>query len=174
MRVVMWKSRRKGNEALPTPSGSSLVTMAAPIGPYTPVVRAGDWIIVSGQLGLRDGSIVEGGVKAQTTQAMTNLRNHLDGVGAKLSDVVKTLCFLTDMDTFATFNEAYIAGFGSHRPARSTIGVASLPANGAVEIEAWVYLPQGPAKKSAKPQAKSPVKKPAKNPAKKSASRRKK
>jgi 2-iminobutanoate/2-iminopropanoate deaminase len=135
--------------------------MAAPIGPYTPVVRAGDWIIVSGQLGLRDGSIVEGGVKAQTTQAMVNLRNHLESVGAKLSDVVKTLCFLTDMDTFATFNEAYIAGFGSHRPARSTIGVASLPANGAVEIEAWVYLPETSAKKPTKTSVAKPAKKPA-------------
>jgi len=115
--------------------------MAAPIGPYTPVVRAGDWIIVSGQLGLRDGSLVEGGVKAQTTQAIVNLRAHLESVGAKLSDVAKTLCFLTDMDTFPTFNESYVAGFGSHRPARSTIGVASLPAGGAVEIEAWAYVP---------------------------------
>jgi 2-iminobutanoate/2-iminopropanoate deaminase len=115
--------------------------MAAPIGPYTPVVRAGDWIIVSGQLGLRDGSLVEGGVKAQTAQAIANLRAQLATVGAKLSDVSKTLCFLTDMDTFATFNEAYVTGFGSHRPARSTIGVASLPAGGAVEIEAWAYLP---------------------------------
>ncbi len=147
--------------------------MAAPIGPYTPVVRAGDWIIVSGQLGLRDGSIVEGGVKAQTTQAMANLQNHLAGVGAKLSDVVKTLCFLTDMDTFATFNEAYVAGFGSHRPARSTIGVASLPANGAVEIEAWVYLPVA---KSTKPARSTKPAKSAKStkPAKKSAPRRKK
>jgi hypothetical protein len=51
------------------------------------------------------------------------------------------LCFLTDLDTFATFNEAYVAGFGSHRPARSTIGVAALPAGGAVEIEAWAYMP---------------------------------
>ena len=115
--------------------------MAAPIGPYTPVVRAGDWIIVSGQLGLRDGSLVAGGVKAQTEQAIVNLRAQLDSVGAKLSDVAKTLYFLTDMDTFPTFNEAYVAGFGSHRPARSTIGVAALPANGAVEIEAWSYLP---------------------------------
>ena len=115
--------------------------MAAPIGPYTPVVRAGDWIIVSGQLGLRDGSLVEGGVKAQTTQAIVNLRAHLASVGARLGDVAKTLCFLTDMDTFPTFNEAYVAGFGSHRPARSTIGVAALPAGGAVEIEAWAYVP---------------------------------
>lgn len=115
--------------------------MAAPIGPYTPVVRAGDWIIVSGQLGLRDGSLVEGGVKAQTAQAIANLRAQLESAGAQLTDVAKTLCFLTDMDTFGTFNEAYVAGFGKHRPARSTIGVASLPAGGAVEIEAWAYLP---------------------------------
>ncbi|MEY3575663.1 MAG: hypothetical protein RLZZ88_806 [Actinomycetota bacterium] len=115
--------------------------MAAPIGPYTPVVRAGDWIIVSGQLGLHEGSIVAGGVQAQTAQSIANLKLQLASVGASLSDVVKTLCFLTDLDTFATFNEAYVEGFGTHRPARSTIGVASLPAGGAVEIEAWAYLP---------------------------------
>ncbi|NCZ55234.1 MAG: hypothetical protein EBY86_01130, partial [Acidimicrobiia bacterium] len=88
--------------------------MAAPIGPYTPVVRAGDWIIVSGQLGLHEGSIVAGGVQAQTAQAIANLKSQLASVGASLGDVVKTLCFLTDLDTFATFNEAYVAGFGSH------------------------------------------------------------
>jgi 2-iminobutanoate/2-iminopropanoate deaminase len=121
-------------------------------------VRAGDWIIVSGQLGLRDGSLVEGGVKAQTAQAIANLRAQLESVGAKLSDVAKTLCFLTDMDTFPTFNEAYVAGFGSHRPARSTIGVASLPANGVVEIEAWAYLPAGGKKSPGgeKPSSKKP------------------
>jgi 2-iminobutanoate/2-iminopropanoate deaminase len=118
-------------------------TPAKPLGPYTPVVRAGDWIIVSGQLGMRDGVLVEGGVAAQTTQAVTNLAGQLATMGATLNDVVKTLCFLTDMDTFATFNESYIAGFGDHRPARSTVGVAALPAAGAgVEIEAWAFKPQ--------------------------------
>ena len=116
--------------------------MSKPIGPYTPVVRAGDWIIVSGQLGLRDGAIVEGGVAAQTAQAVDNLKAQLASVGASLSDIAKTLCFLTDMDTFATFNEAYISGFGDSRPARSTIGVAALPMGGDVEIEAWAYKPQ--------------------------------
>jgi 2-iminobutanoate/2-iminopropanoate deaminase len=115
--------------------------MSAPVGPYTPVVRAGDWIIVSGQLGLRDGKIVAGGVAEQTAQAIENLAVHLAGMDATLDHIVKTLCFLTDMDTFATFNEAYVAGFGHHRPARSTIGVAGLPAGGNVEIEAWAYLP---------------------------------
>ena len=117
--------------------------MSKPLGPYTPVVRAGDWIIVSGQLGLHDGTLVDGGVAAQTAKAIENLEGQLDSMGAYLTDVVKTLCFLTDMDTFASFNEAYVQGFGAHRPARSTIGVAALPAGGAVEIEAWAYKPVG-------------------------------
>ena len=115
--------------------------MAKAVGPYTPVVRAGDWIIVSGQLGIKDGELVAGGVAAQTKQAVENLKAQLASVGAKLSDVSKTLCFLTDMDTFATFNDAYVAGFGDSRPARSTIGVAALPFGGEVEIEAWAYKP---------------------------------
>ncbi len=119
-----------------------MAKQTAPIGPYTPVVRAGDWIIVSGQLGLKDGAIVSGGVSAQTAQAIENLKGQLKSVGASIKDVKKTMCFLTDMDTFATFNEAYVDGFGTSRPARSTIGVASLPANGAVEIEAWAYKPE--------------------------------
>ncbi len=115
--------------------------MSKPVGPYTPVVRAGDWIIVSGQLGISDGALVEGGVAGQTAQAVENLKAQLASAGATLADVAKTLCFLTDMDTFATFNEAYVAGFGDSRPARSTIGVAALPFGGAVEIEAWAYVP---------------------------------
>ena len=73
--------------------------MAQPaVGPYTPVVRAGDWIIVSGQLGIVDGKIVDGGVKAQTAQAVENLKGQLASVGATLGDIAKTLCFLTDME----------------------------------------------------------------------------
>ena len=62
-------------------------------------------------------------------------------MGAELTDVVKTTCFLIDMDAFATFNEAYVAGFGGHRPARSTVAVRELPAGGQVEIEAMAYKP---------------------------------
>ena len=64
-------------------------------------------------------------------------------MGASLTDVVKTTCFLIDMDTFATFNAAYVEAFGDHRPARSTIAVRELPANGQVEIEAVAYSPRG-------------------------------
>ena len=80
----------------------------AAIGPYTPVVRAGDWIIVSGQLGLKDGAIVSGGVRAQTAQAIENLKGQLKSVGATIKDVKKTLCFLTDMDTFVTLKVSAI------------------------------------------------------------------
>ncbi len=138
----------------------------APLGPYTPVVRAGDWVIVSGQLGIKDGALVSGGVAGQTTQAVKNLKERLKEQGCTLNDIAKTLCFLTDMDTFATFNEAYVKGFDGARPARSTIGVAALPFGGSVEIEAWAYKPLE-AKKS--PAKKSPAKK---SPAKKSPARR--
>jgi len=115
--------------------------MASPVGPYTPVVRAGEWVIVSGQLGLTPDGLVDG-VRAQTRMAVQNLSAHLAEMGAALTDVVKTMCFLTDMNDFAEFNEAYVDGFGEHRPARSTIGVAGLPLGGLVEIEAWAYCPQ--------------------------------
>ena len=113
-----------------------------PLGPYSPFVRAGDFIIVSGQGGMKDGAIVEGGVTAQTVQTMANVAARLGDAGATLQDVVKTLCFLTDMGTFAEFNAAYADAFGEHRPARSTVEVSALPGGMAVEVEAWAYKPQ--------------------------------
>ncbi len=115
--------------------------MNKPLGPYSPFVRAGDFIIVSGQGGMKDGAIVEGGVAAQTTQTMANLADRLAEAGATLSDVVKTTCFLTDMDTFATFNAAYADALAGHRPARSTVEVSALPGGMSVEVEAWAYKP---------------------------------
>ena len=114
-----------------------------PLGPYTPAVRAGDLVFVSGQLGMRDGALAAGGVAGQTAQAVANLTDRLAEMGASLTDVVKTTCFLVDMNEFATFNEAYMEAFGDHRPARSTIAVRELPAKGEVEIEAVGYSPRG-------------------------------
>jgi 2-iminobutanoate/2-iminopropanoate deaminase len=116
--------------------------MSKPLGPYSPVVRAGDFVIVSGQGGTKDGVLVDGGVAAQTTQTIANIADRLGEVGASLTDVVKTTCFLTDMGTFATFNEAYAEAFGDHRPARSTVEVSALPGGMNVEVEAWAYKPQ--------------------------------
>lgn len=114
--------------------------MTTPVGPYTPVVRSGDWIICSGQVGLTDGRLVEGGVREQLAQAITNLRTLLESQGASLADVVKTTVFLVDMDDYTTMNEVYVEAFdehgGGHRPARSAVAVAALPIGARVEVEA--------------------------------------
>ena len=114
--------------------------MSKPLGPYSPIVRAGDFLIVSGQGGMIDGKRVEGGVDAETRQALANLSALLESEGASLGDVVKTTCFLVDMDDFATFNAAYADVLGDHRPSRSTIAAKELPAGFLVEIEAWAYV----------------------------------
>ena len=114
-----------------------------PVGPYTPVVRAGEWLVVSGQVGLKDGKLVSGGTADQLEQALTNLAGLLEAEGASLSDVVKTTVFLRHMSDYVTMNETYLAAFGDHRPARSAIGVAELPLNALVEIEAWARVVAG-------------------------------
>ena len=117
--------------------------MSTPVGPYTPIVRAGSWLVCSGQLGLAPvGSggapaLVEGGAGAQLTQAVANAASLLAGEGASLADVVKTTVFATDPADFPTVNEAYVAAFGDHRPARSMVAVSALPMGAAVEIEVW-------------------------------------
>ena len=116
------------------------MTAARPIGPYTPIVRAGDWLVVSGQIGLSEGKLVEGGFTPQLAQALANLRGHLEGAGSRLDQVVKTTVFLTDMDDFAALNETYSAAFGDHRPARSAVAVKALPMGALVEVEAWAYV----------------------------------
>lgn len=109
--------------------------MTAP--PYTPLVRAGEWLVVSGQLGVVDGELVPGGTSAQLRQALANMAALLEGAGASLGDVVKTTLFLRHMDDYDRMNEVYAEAFGDHRPARSAVAVSGLPRGALVEIEAW-------------------------------------
>jgi len=117
--------------------------MSTPVGPYTPIVRAGSWLICSGQLGLApatDGgspALVAGGSGPQLTQAVANAAALLAAEGASLADVVKTTVFATDPAEFPVVNEAYVAAFGDHRPARSMVAVSGLPMGASVEIEVW-------------------------------------
>lgn len=113
--------------------------MSKPVGPYTPVVRAGDHLlIVSGQVGIADGKLADG-LEAQLRQALTNLRGLLEGEGASLNDVVKTTVFLTSMEDYAEMNRIYTEVFGDHRPARSAVAVAALPLGALIEVEAWAW-----------------------------------
>ena len=117
--------------------------MSTPVGPYTPIVRAGSWLICSGQLGLAFGAeggppaLVSGGPGPQLAQAVANAAALLAGAGASLADVVKTTVFATDPADFPVVNEAYVGAFGDHRPARSMVAVSGLPMGAAVEIEVW-------------------------------------
>jgi reactive intermediate/imine deaminase len=103
--------------------------------PYTPAVAAGDLVFVSGRLGVDDGVFVEGGVEAETTQALKNAAGELAAFGLDLSHVVKATVFLADIDDLQPANRAYSAAFAEPRPARSCVAVAALPFNGRVEIE---------------------------------------
>jgi 2-iminobutanoate/2-iminopropanoate deaminase len=113
--------------------------MSKPVGPYTPIVRAGDWLVVSGQVGVVDGKLVSGGVREQLRQGLANLEQHLASEGASLADVVKTTVFLRHMADYPAMNEVYVEAFGDHRPARSAVGVAELPLGALVEVEAWAH-----------------------------------
>ena len=110
------------------------------IGPYQPVVRAGEWIICSGQLGIVSGELADG-TGPQLRQAIANLAALLDSQGATLADVAKTTVFLVDMADFDEMNATYVECFNGSRPARSAVAVAGLPRGARVEIEAWAFRP---------------------------------
>lgn len=114
--------------------------MSNPAPPYAPLVRAGDWLVVSGQVGVKDGALVHGGTSDQLRQALDNLKGLLAAEGASIESVVKTTVFLRHMSDYGPMNTAYAEFFGAHRPARSAVGVADLPVNALVEVEAWAYV----------------------------------
>ncbi len=125
-------------ESLPTPNAPPVA------GPYSPAVRAGEWLVLAGQVGIdpASGAIVDGGVEAQARQVLLNIASVLADCGAALTDIAKTTIFVTDIAQFATVNAVYADALGEHRPARSTVQVAALPGGAEVEIEAWAYLPR--------------------------------
>ena len=83
-----------------------------------------------------------GGVAAEVRQALANMAALLEGEGASLASVAKTTVFLRHISDYAHMNEAYVEGFGDHRPARAAVAVADLPLHALVEIEAWAHAPE--------------------------------
>ncbi|WP_020123956.1 RidA family protein [Streptomyces canus] len=104
---------------------------------FRSTVDAGDLVAISGQIGLVDGRLVDGGAAEQTDQALANLLTVLDGAGLTISDVVKVNIYLTTMDDYTAFNERYNAVFSSEPPARTCVAVHELPFGALVELEAW-------------------------------------
>ena len=117
----------------------------APRGPYSPAVRAGDFIFVSGQVPVDpvSGQAVSGDVKAETRRVLENIRLNLEGCDAGMADVVKCQVFLADIKDFAAMNEVYTEFFGDSKPARTTVQAGALPLSGSkVEIDAVAYKPK--------------------------------
>jgi 2-iminobutanoate/2-iminopropanoate deaminase len=106
--------------------------------PYNQAIKAAGLVFCAGQVGIDPaaGTMIAGGVEAQTRRAMQNLAAVLEAAGSALDRVVKTTIFVTDLGDFATVNEVYGSFFTQDPPARSTVQVAGLPAGAAVEIEA--------------------------------------
>jgi 2-iminobutanoate/2-iminopropanoate deaminase len=107
------------------------------IGPYSQAIHAGCFIFCSGQVGFNPatGFLVEGGVTAETRQALLNIKAILEAAGSDFAHVVKTTIFLQNINDFSTVNAIYGEFFSTEPPARSTVQVAALPRNAAVEIE---------------------------------------
>ena len=109
----------------------------APRGPYSPAVRAGDFIFVSGQVPPEPGDIAH-----ETRQVLNNVKIILEGCGSSLADVVKCSVFLADGQDFAAMNQVYAEFFGDAKPARSTVVTGFMIPNIRVEIDAIAYQPK--------------------------------
>lgn len=121
----------------------TISTTSAPqaIGPYSQAIQVGQFIYTSGQIPLNPGTgtLVEGGIREQTQQSLSNIKAVLEAAGVKMSNVVKTTVFLADMNDFAAMNEVYATFFSEPFPARSAVAVKTLPKGALVEIEVVAY-----------------------------------
>ncbi len=109
----------------------------AAIGPYSQAIQVGNLVYTSGQIPIdpSTGAFVEGGIKEQTRQSLTNVKAILEEVGLSMNNVVKTTVFMADMNDFAEMNSIYAEFFSEPYPARSAIAVKTLPKGALVEIE---------------------------------------
>ncbi|WP_100551042.1 RidA family protein [Caedibacter taeniospiralis] len=112
------------------------------IGPYVQAIKANGVLYTSGQIPLlANGELINGGIHEQTRQVMLNLKAVIEAAGSSMGRVIKTTCFIKNMDDFALFNEVYASFFdGITPPARSCVEVTRLPKNVLIEVEAIVML----------------------------------
>jgi len=110
----------------------------AAIGPYSQALKVGEMVFVSGQIPIdpATGDIVQGDIKAQARQVLTNLNAVLAAAGSSLEKTVKTTVYITNMDEFSQVNEVYSEFFKDQPPARACVEVSRLPKGVTVEIDA--------------------------------------
>ena len=112
------------------------------IGPYSQAIQAGNFLFLSGQIPLdpETGDLVRGDIRQQTKQVLENIKGVLESQKLGMEDVVKATIFLRDIGNFNQVNEVYSTYFPSSPPARSTVGVAKLPRDADIEIEAIALI----------------------------------
>ncbi len=105
--------------------------------PFSEAVRVGNLVFLAGQLGMdtQKGKLVEGGIKAETKQAMNNIKNTLKGMNLSMNDIVKCTVMLADINQWQAFNEVYVSYFSKPFPARSAFAAKGLGFNARLEIE---------------------------------------
>jgi 2-iminobutanoate/2-iminopropanoate deaminase len=110
--------------------------------PFSDAVRVGHMLYLSGQVGAEPGktTLVEGGIQAQTRQALENIKATLERNGSSMDRVVKCTVILDDMSQWPAMNEVYATFFPGHKPARTAIGASGLAIGAAVEIECWATV----------------------------------
>lgn len=115
---------------------------AKAIGPYSPALKIGDMVFLSGSIPLDpvSGQLVDGGIREQTTRVMENIKALLAAAGADFDQVVRTTVFMIDLGEFAAMNEIYASYFTAPYPARSTVQVVKLPKDVRVEIDVIAVL----------------------------------
>ena len=133
----------------PPPAAPAVEFLASPSPalralPFSEAVRAGDFLILSGQIGSAPGTAdpVPGGIAAESTQALENIEAILERHGASLDDVVKCTVFLADVSEWSAFNDVYRRYFPKHFPARSALGASGLAKGASVEVECMAYRPR--------------------------------
>ena len=110
--------------------------------PFSEAVRVGNWLILSGQIGINPevGALASGGIKAETQQAMENIKSTLEKYGSSMDQIVKCTVMLADIGEWSAMNEVYVTYFPNHKPARSAFGTSGLALGARLEIECWATV----------------------------------
>ncbi len=137
--LISCQSQRTGEQA---PSIEFLTSDELANRPFSETVRVGNWLILSGQIGINPetGALPPGGIKPETKQTMENIKRTLEKYGSSLDQVVKCTVMLADIREWGAMNEVYVTYFPSHKPARSAFGTSGLALGARLEIECWAVV----------------------------------
>jgi reactive intermediate/imine deaminase len=137
--LISCQSQQTGEQA---PSVEFLTSDDSSNRPFSEAVRVGNWLILSGRLGINPetGALPPGGIQAETRQTMENIKRTLEKYGSSLDQVVKCTVMLADISEWSAMNDVYVTYFPDHKPARSAFGTSGLALGARLEIECWATV----------------------------------